>query len=114
VRWQSATGCISGFLIGQLNPILKLISPVAYVKADASKSVNDQTMQLNPGADHTFSPLNPPQNGVVANFSYSSPQAYDTTSFFGGTELVHRIDEAASLTLKCRSSRGQRRHRHDR
>lgn len=79
------SGLYVGFLINQLSPILQSISPVAYVKANGNETVYDQTMQLNAGVSHTFTPVNPPQDGVVANFSYASPQASDNTSFVGGT-----------------------------
>jgi hypothetical protein len=76
------------FFINQLNPILKPLCPVCYVKADANKDNDNQTMQLNPGVDHTFGIVSTSMNGVIAQFAYSSPPASDTDPVFGGSQSV--------------------------
>lgn len=73
------------FLLTQLNPILNTISPVCYVKADVNQGIDAQTMQLNAGSGgQSFSPVSPPQNGLVANYSYTAAPASDQQMGFGG------------------------------
>jgi hypothetical protein len=94
-------GLYLNYLIGQLNPILKAMSPVAYVNASTDRNIDDQTMELRPGSDHTFNVLDPPQNDVIATYSYTSPPAHDKDrDFFGGTVEVNlSYSSTCSLTV---------------
>jgi hypothetical protein len=81
-------GLYINFLIGQLNGMLQTISPVPYVKADANKTCENQTMQLNAGSPAKFTLVSPPQNGVIATYSYNPAPASDTDNVFGGGQSV--------------------------
>ena len=66
-------GLVLGILLGELNCLLKPISPVA--ATDATPTDISKMFLLNAGTDHELVVLTPPQNGTVATYTYTSPTA---------------------------------------
>jgi hypothetical protein len=92
-----SSGIYLPYLIGQLNEILQTISPVCYVQASLDQDQDNQTMQLNQGSPNVFW-LSPPADGVIAQYSYTSPTAFDKTS--DGTSFASvQLDYSSSCSV---------------
>lgn len=80
----------TSFVISQLNPILKSLSPVMHCKADGHQSSpNDVVIQLNPGVDHVFNSVFNPTTGQIGSSSYTSADSNtDTGPWYAQYTLI--------------------------
>lgn len=87
------------FLLDQANAILPTICPVCSVKANASADLDDQGLSLDAGpGGQQFTPVNPPQSGMIGAFNYTATPASGNASA-GATVFV-----SASLSYSSNAS----------
>ena len=60
------------FIVGPLNPLLKILCPVVHCKPDVHKTPDQQQIDFDPGTDHVFESAYDDATGKIAFCNYES------------------------------------------